>query len=47
MSAPTLTATVERLTTAFAATLPDHVPAFQRPISWPEILLVPLERSGG
>ena len=37
-----LTATVERLTRAFAAALPNHAPAFRRPISWPEMLLVPM-----
>ena len=38
-----LTATVDRLTTAFAAALPNHAPAFRRPISWPEMLLVPMK----
>ena len=47
MSVPVLTATVEGLATAFAATLPDHVPAFRCPVSWPEMLLLPSERSGG
>ena len=41
MTAPPLTATVDRLTTAFAAVLPKHAPGFRRPISWPEMLLVP------
>ena len=43
MSVLALTATVERLATAFAAALLDHVPAFRRPISWPEMLLIPLK----
>ena len=42
MSASELAVTVQRLATAFAAALPDHVPAFRRPISWPEMLLVPV-----
>ena len=42
-TAPELTATVDRLTTAFAAALPNHAPAFRRPISWPEMLLVPMK----
>ena len=44
VSVPELTATVERLATAFAATLPAPVPAFRRPISWPEVLLIPVAR---
>ncbi len=38
-----LTATVDRLTKAFAAALPNHAPSFRRPISWPEMLLVPMK----
>ena len=44
LTAPALTATVDRLTTAFAAVLSSHAPAFRRPISWPEMLLVPMTR---
>ena len=48
VSVPELTATVERLATAFAATFPAPVPAFRRPISWPEVLLIPVaSRSHG
>ena len=43
MTVPALTATVERLATAFAAALTAHVPSFRRPISWPELLLVPMK----
>ena len=46
LSAPAFTATVDRLTTAFAAVLSDHATAFRRPISWPEMLLVSMMRRG-
>lgn len=36
-----LTAIVKRLDTAFATSLSNHAPMFRRPISWPEILMVP------
>ncbi|MCY4598404.1 MAG: DEAD/DEAH box helicase [Acidobacteria bacterium] len=40
-TAPALTATIERLSTAFSAALSGHAPVFRQPISWPEMLLVP------
>lgn len=40
-SADEMTAAVERLKRAFDSRLADHAPAFRRPTSWPEMLLVP------
>ena len=40
-SADEMTAVVERLKRAFDSRLADHAPAFRRPTSWPEMLLVP------
>jgi len=47
LTARALTATVERLATAFAAELSDHAPAFRQPTSWPEMLLVPSKSATG
>ena len=40
-AAANLAAVVHRLHDAFASGLSDHAPALRRPVSWPEMLLVP------
>jgi len=39
--------TVERLKKAFDADLSSHAPTFNRPVSWSEMLLIPIQPAHG